>query len=122
MAGYCHSWAPCPILGTFMILYVPLIYLKLSRVGFEKTWAVKDWTQLGREDLLEGHPGQRCKAQITQEQRITPHEWSKLFSNCLAVSCKKHKCLQHFYQHKVITSLVDTSTPCALDQRSQSHH
>ena len=73
-----------------MILYVPLIYLQLSGVGFEKTWAVKDWTQLGREDLLEWHPGQRCKAQIPQEQRITPHEWSKLFSNCLAVSCKKN--------------------------------
>ena len=74
MAGYCHSWAPCPLLGAFVILYVPLIYLQLSGVGFEKTRAAV---------LLEGHPGQRCKAQIPQEQRITPHEWS------LAISCKK---------------------------------
>ena len=48
MAGYCHSWAACPILGTFVIFYVPLIYLRLSGVGFEKTRAaVKDRTQLG---------------------------------------------------------------------------
>ena len=70
MAGYCHSWASCPILGTFMTLYVPLIHLQLSGVGFEKTRAAV---------LLEGHPGQRCKAQIPQEQRITQHECSKLF-------------------------------------------
>ena len=31
-----------------MILYVPFIYLQLSGLGFEKTWAaVKDWKQLG---------------------------------------------------------------------------
>jgi len=53
VAGYCHSWASCPIRGTFMTLYVPLIHLQLSGVGFEKTWAaVKDWTQLGHLTMI----------------------------------------------------------------------
>ena len=112
-------------------------WMRYDMIGYDRIWwnyklhdtCFKQSAQLSGSRCMKNASGSSClswhawsgtlhriKRSCPQEQRITPHEWS------LAASCKKNTNVsKHFYQHKVITSLVDTSTPCAWDQRSQSH-
>ena len=73
--------------GTFMYLSFTAERCRFwegpgSSERLDATWSPKD--------LLAGHPGQRCKAQIPQEQRSTQHEWSKLLFRCLVFLEKTH--------------------------------